>query len=74
MEDMYDILEELKSISKITKDSEIKNRINNTYKALLDIQDKVYDSLNSVDSYGDPNEIGQIVCDVMEIIDYDRCH
>lgn len=74
MEDIYDVLKELKSVSEITTDTKVKTKINEIYKALLDIQEKIYDSLNSVDSYGDPNEIGQIVCDVMEIIDYDRCH
>lgn len=74
MEDIYDILKELKSVSDITTDTKVKTKINEIYKALLDIQEKIYDSLNSVDSYGDPNEIGQIVCDIMEIIDYDRCH
>ena len=74
MEDIYDILKELKSVSDITTDTKVKTKINEIYKALLDIQEKIYDSLNSVDSYGDPNEIGQIVYDIMEIIDYDRCH
>jgi hypothetical protein len=70
MNDIYDILKELKNISDAAQSNEMKERIDNMIKSLNNIQDDIFKDLESIDAYSHGDEIGQAICEIMEKIDY----
>lgn len=70
MNDIYDILKELKSISDAAQSDEMKERINNVIKTLNNIQDDIFEDLESIDPYSHGDDIWSIVYELMEKVDY----
>lgn len=74
MEDIYDIVKELKDILSSLEPNPVKERIDNVLKTLIVVQEEIFQELNSIDPYSHGDEIGQIVSELMEKVDYEAYH
>lgn len=71
MNDINDILKDLKNLSNGVQLGETKEKIDTVIKDIQNIQNDIFEDLSSIDIYANPDDIGVIICDVMEKIDCD---
>ncbi|NRT78635.1 hypothetical protein [Clostridium beijerinckii] len=70
MENIYDVIKELKETSSKVDSDDVKVKIDNVIDALHSIKNEIFEDLESIDAYGDEDEIASIVDELMEKVDY----
>ena len=69
MDDIYDVVKELKEISSNVDSAEVKTKIDSVIDALYTIQSDIFKDLKDIDAYGDEAETATIVDELMEKVD-----
>lgn len=70
MKNINDVVKELKDISNIINSDDVKERINKIINTLNNIQNEIYEDLNSFDAYSEGrDEIATIIEELVEKVD-----